>query len=99
MAAKQSAFKQTLTDYWHQYCIGKDASGIPHCSMCGNCGIIDSRGVTTAAHLGVGRLNWCICPNGQALREQTKQTFPIASQYDKYNRKIDGSIAEGLRSL
>jgi hypothetical protein len=39
------------------------------CTLCGNSGIIDTRGVRTAAGVPVGRLNWCVCPNGQALRQ------------------------------
>ena len=38
------------------------------CTLCGNSGIIDTRGAMTAAGVPVGRLNWCICPNGQAYR-------------------------------
>lgn len=41
-----------------------------HCTLCGNRGIIDSRGVKTPAGVDVGRLNYCICPNGQSLRDQ-----------------------------
>ena len=40
-----------------------------HCTLCGNRGVIDSRGVKTPAGVPVGRLNYCICPNGQGLRE------------------------------
>jgi len=41
-----------------------------HCTLCGNHGVIDSRGTRTSAGVHVGRLNYCICPNGQALRDQ-----------------------------
>lgn len=46
-----------------------------HCTLCGNSGVIDSRGVATAAGVVVGRLNFCICPNGQALRQQDPQAL------------------------
>lgn len=50
--------------YWHRhYCTD-------HCTLCGNSGVIDTRGVTTYAGVEVGRLNWCICPNGRTLRRQ-----------------------------
>jgi len=53
-----------ITRYWlKHYCT-------EHCTICGNCGVIDSRGTCTAAGLEVGRLNYCICPNGQVLRNQ-----------------------------
>lgn len=39
------------------------------CSLCGNSGVIDTRGVYTAADIEVGRLNYCLCPNGRKLRE------------------------------
>jgi len=57
-------FEKELVEYWlKNYCT-------EHCTICGNTGIIDSRGVKTAAGYEVGRLNYCICPNGLALREQ-----------------------------
>ena len=53
-----------ITRYWIAHYMSN------HCSLCGNAGIIDSRGVKTAAGVEVGRLNYCICPNGQSLRRQ-----------------------------
>jgi len=41
-----------------------------HCTLCGNHGVIDSRGTRTSAGKHVGRLNYCICPNGQTLRDK-----------------------------
>lgn len=41
-----------------------------HCTLCGNRGWIDTRGLRTPAGVEVGRLNYCLCPNGQALRAQ-----------------------------
>jgi hypothetical protein len=51
--------------YWQKYYLDR------HCTLCANWGIIDSRasGITPAG-FRVGRLNFCICPNGQSLREQ-----------------------------
>ena len=40
-----------------------------HCGLCGNSGVIDTRGVTTAGGITVGGIWWCICPNGQAHRQ------------------------------
>ncbi len=63
--------KDTVQTYWlaHYVC---DA----HCSLCGNRGVIDTTGVTTAAGFSVGRKNFCICPNGQSLREQNPEMLP-----------------------
>jgi hypothetical protein len=56
---------EAITEYWlKHYCSG-------HCTLCGNCGIIDTRGVKTPTGLDVGRLNYCLCPNGQVLRRHT----------------------------
>lgn len=54
-----------LTEYWATHY----ASG-GHCSLCGNCGVIDTRGITTPAGLEVGSFNYCLCPNGQSLRRR-----------------------------
>lgn len=54
---------QSLTDYWAEHYVEKN-----HCSLCGNTGQIDTTGVHTPAGVDVGRVNFCICPNGQAWR-------------------------------
>jgi dCMP deaminase len=51
-----------ITAYWLEH------YATEHCTLCGNRGVIDSRGVMTPGGHLVGRLNYCICPNGQALR-------------------------------
>lgn len=53
---------KTVTNYWYEFYIDE------HCTLCGNSGIIDSTGVKTNAGKIVGRKNFCICPNGQAMR-------------------------------
>jgi hypothetical protein len=55
--------KNILAYFWEYY-------ATEHCTLCGNHGVIDSRGTRTSAGLHVGRLNYCICPNGQELREK-----------------------------
>lgn len=55
----------SVTDYWSAHFAPLDL-----CSLCGNSGTIDTRGVKTRAGVLVGRVNWCICPNGQSLRDQ-----------------------------
>jgi hypothetical protein len=39
------------------------------CSLCGNYGVVDTQGVQSPAAIVSGRLNFCICPNGQAWRK------------------------------
>ncbi len=51
-----------VTKYWLDYYCTE------HCTLCGNRGIIDTRGTSTPAGLVVGRINYCICPNGQIMR-------------------------------
>lgn len=59
-----------VTKYWHEF------YATDHCTLCGNHGVIDTRGVRTPAGLEVGRLNWCICPNGQLLRRGNNGALP-----------------------
>ena len=55
---------KTLTDYWANNFVNQG-----HCSLCGNTGRIDTiASAITAAGLRVGRINYCICPNGQLMR-------------------------------
>lgn len=57
-----ATLEDNATEYWYKhYCA-------EHCTLCGNIGVIDTRNVRTRAGVVVGRLNWCICPNGQKLR-------------------------------
>jgi hypothetical protein len=59
---------EILTEYWNDNYV----NGC-HCSLCGNSGIIDSRGRAITGHLDqvidVGRKNYCICPNGRMMRK------------------------------
>lgn len=51
-----------ITAYWLKHYVTK------FCTLCGSSGVIDTRGVRTAAGISAGRLNYCICPNGQEMR-------------------------------
>ena len=57
------------------------------CSLCGQSGIINTTGVATPAGLLVGRLNWCICPNGRALKEAYKSE-PTAELHAHYSHPV-----------
>lgn len=59
------ARNEHVVNYWHGHYTNKGL-----CSLCGNSGVIDTRGVRSAAGVECGRLNFCICPNGQVMREQ-----------------------------
>lgn len=54
-----------LNTYWHKHYVNKGL-----CSLCGNSGKIDTTHTAISA-VGVrcGRVNYCICPNGQTLRK------------------------------
>lgn len=53
---------EIVTAYWLKHYM------TDHCTLCGNHGWIDTRGTRTPAGKDVGRVNYCICPNGQQLR-------------------------------
>lgn len=57
------ALKEAVTDHWHSH---HTIKGL--CSLCGNSGVVNTTGVKTNAGVEVGRRNFCICPNGQAMR-------------------------------
>lgn len=76
---EERGFNHEVSEYWMQfYCT-------QHCTLCGNTGIIDSRGQKTPAGLEVGRLNWCICPNGQTIRNQVHRE-PTESDLKRVQR-------------
>lgn len=55
---------EVVIDYWLRHYVNQ------HCTLCGNSGIIDTRRTArTAAGIMTGRENFCICPNGQSMRE------------------------------
>lgn len=57
------AKNEAVTEYWLAFYVDE------LCTLCGNYGWIDTRGVVSPAGVPVGRLNYCICPNGQTFRE------------------------------
>ena len=68
---------ETIADYWLKYYAAE------HCTLCGNLGYIDSTGVATHAGVRVGRVNWCICPNGQILRGGVGGLGPTQKFFDR----------------
>lgn len=57
-----------ITNYWLDHYVDD------LCTLCANSGVIDSTGVKSAAGFPAGRKNFCICPNGQALRRGHENT-------------------------
>lgn len=60
------ARSKAVERYWIEHYVN---AGL--CSLCGNSGIIDTRD-TAMSHAGVcpGKVNFCICPNGQIMRSK-----------------------------
>lgn len=58
--------RKSITDYWYAHYVNHE---VGLCSLCGNSGKIDTRlTAISAAHVPAGRINYCICPNGQIMR-------------------------------
>ncbi len=50
----------------------EEFSDTGHCCICGNRGVIDTRGkLTTPAGQPCGDIVWCICPNGRVMKRKT----------------------------
>lgn len=55
---------EAVVDYWLRHYVRKGL-----CSLCGNHGTLDTRGVRSPSGVECGGVYFCICPNGQGLRE------------------------------
>lgn len=65
---------KTITKYWLEYYTNEDTFG-NLCSLCGNTGVIDTRGkAISPMGIDAGKINFCICPNGQAMRHKMDNT-------------------------
>lgn len=59
-----------ITDYWYTHYVNHK---VGLCSLCGNSGRIDTRSTAiSAAGVPAGKINYCICPNGQTIRPSPK---------------------------
>lgn len=56
--------RKTITAFWARTYV----RGL-HCSLCGNYGVIDTRGTRTPAGVECGDVHLCICPNGLDYRK------------------------------
>ena len=65
--------KNQLADLW----VAEFLSDNHHCSLCGNSGMIDTRGkVFTPAGVECGKRSHCICPNGRAIKKASIKRNP-----------------------
>lgn len=72
---------KVVADYWFEhYRKPFEHYQIGHCTLCGNSGVIDTRGMKTAAGVEIGCLNHCICPNGQVLRHHDPEALTIRTR-------------------
>jgi len=57
---------QPVADYWLAHYVRREM-----CSLCGQSGIIDTRSTAiTQTGLRCGAIHFCICPNGQLMRNR-----------------------------
>ena len=50
---------------------GAEIHEIPICGLCGNGGVVDTRGkVTTPFGVATGLRAYCICPNGRTMKRR-----------------------------
>jgi hypothetical protein len=63
---KKFKVNKVLTAYWSDHYIGSHKL----CVLCGNTGVIDTTksAVSPMGVTGLGRRDFCICPNGQQMR-------------------------------
>lgn len=69
---------KAVADYWKEH---YQIDGM--CSLCGNTGTLDTRDARTSTGHKVGRENFCICPNGQALRKSQPGRVGPLNPWDK----------------
>lgn len=60
-----------MSAYWRLHFVTNGT-----CTICGGRGWFDTTGTCSGTGVPVGRLHYCICPNGQQLRASG---FPITS--------------------
>jgi|GEM_PF-2513620 len=77
------AINLAVTEYWVAFYIED------HCTVCGNIGVLDTRGVRTTAGILVGRVNYCFCPNGQSIR--ARKVFKKVSHENSTTRTENNS--------
>lgn len=86
---KKFKANEKLAAYWEIHYVG--SHGL--CVLCGNNGIVDTRKSATSPNgiSGVGRRDFCICPNGQHMRND----FEIGVM----DLAKDGQIIEAIKLI
>jgi len=81
MSDIQPYLNDAVADYWSRYYC-------PHgfCALCGNSGVLDTRGVHTAVGVPCGDVLHCICPNGQKLRSLGYPAMQAVVRNERYAR-------------
>lgn len=73
-----------IADYAFDHYLAAD---VGLCSLCGNTGIIDTRATAVSpAGYHAGRLNWCLCPNGQVDRQCAGGRLPTEDDLRRVGR-------------
>ncbi len=62
---------KAIADFVQEHYDNTDVTPYGLCSLCGNMGVIDTRGrAISGAGIDAGRLNYCLCLNGMEMRKQ-----------------------------
>lgn len=71
----------TASDLWLEFRGPAHEPG--HCGLCGNSGVIDTRGrMYTPAGVECGVLAFCICPNGRAFKRAKANVKAVRDRRD-----------------
>jgi hypothetical protein len=68
--------QKAIVNYWLEYYVNEGL-----CSLCGNRGVVDTQ-KTAKSDAGIlsGRLNYCLCPNGQIARNAKMDLAELAKK-------------------
>ena len=87
--------EKVIDDYFWKYYENNDVPfGL--CSLCGNSGVIDTRGTAVSgAGVDAGRLNYCICMNGRAMREENAPLRDLPARQQRMIEHLDSGGMAG----
>lgn len=78
---------KVLDDYFWKY---YENNELHLCSLCGNSGVIDTRkSAISYGDVNVGRLNYCICPNGRGMRESGAELIGIEGRAEQMRKHFE----------
>lgn len=67
------------------------------CGLCGQFGVIDTRGLKSPAGWPCGGLFFCICPNGRALKQQGADLASWAPSVQRERGAVQVALLERRR--